>query len=109
MDAITTLYSANGLIFGAAFLPQIVTLIKDKSGALTMNLATWSLFSACSLVTFIYACTHNGDHHFIFCSAIGTFGNTSILLLGTMRRMQYALVTRRSGDLLTASSSVNTY
>lgn len=96
MDTITMLYSANGLVFGAAFLPQIVTLVRDKSGALAMNLATWALFSACSMITFLYACTHNGDNHFIFCSAIGTFGNTSILLLGGLRRLQYAYVARRA-------------
>lgn len=95
MDTITLLYSANGLIFGAAFLPQIMTLIKDKSGAASTTLSTWCMFSVCSLVTLIYACTHNGDSHFIFCSAIGTIGNISILMLGGIRRMQYAVLVKR--------------
>ncbi len=89
------LYSANGMVFGAAFLPQIYALIKDKSGAISVNLATWSLFSTCSLITFAYAYSHNGDGHFIFCSAIGTIGNLSVLMLGTIRRLQYAVIPKR--------------
>lgn len=94
-DAITMLYTSNGIIFGAAFLPQILALIKDKSGSVSVNLATWGMFSLCSLVTMAYACLHNGDHHFIFCSSIALIGNFSVLLLGAMRRMQYATVNKR--------------
>ncbi len=92
MDTVTLLYTSNGMVFGAAFLPQIVTLIKDRSGAVSMNLATWGLFTLCSLITLVYACTHNGDNHFIFCSAIGTLGNTMIFMLGSLRRLQYSVV-----------------
>lgn len=90
-DTITMLYTSNGLIFGAAFLPQILSLIKDKSGAVTVNLATWGLFTLCSLVTLTYACLHNGDHHFIFCSIIAMIGNFSVLSLAAARRLQYAV------------------
>lgn len=91
-DTITMLYTSNGIIFGAAFLPQILSLIRDKSGAVSVNLATWGLFTVCSLVTLAYACMHNGDNHFIFCSCVAMLGNLSVLSLGAMRRFQYAIV-----------------
>jgi lipid-A-disaccharide synthase-like uncharacterized protein len=94
-DTITMLYTSNGLIFGAAFLPQILALIKDKSGSVSVNLATWGLFSLCSLVTMAYACLHNGDSHFIFCSCVAMIGNVSVLSLGAMRRLQYATASKR--------------
>ena len=96
MDTISTLYTISGMLFGAAFLPQIITLIRDRSGAVSTNLSTWGMFALCSLITLTYAYTHNGDIHFVFCSAIGTAGNMSIFTLGIVRRLQYAKVTLRA-------------
>jgi hypothetical protein len=98
MDLITILYSFSGLVFGFAFFPQIATLVKDKSGAASMSLSTWAIFTACSIITFLYACTH-GDKQFIFCSAIGTAGNVSILIIGAVRRMQYNLSVKRAAQI----------
>ncbi len=90
MDILTGLYSISGLIFGAAFVPQIVTLIKDRSGAASISLSTWIVFAVCSVISLLYACTHNGDVYFIFCSSVGVAGNLAVLMLAMMRRMQFA-------------------
>jgi len=96
MDVLALLYSFSGLVFGAAFIPQVVTLLKDTSGAASFNISTWSIFTLCNLVTLLYAVTHTGDHYFVFCSAIGVIGNLSVLTLGAVRRLHPAKVTARA-------------
>lgn len=88
MDVITMLYSVTGLITLSAFIPQLVALLKDKTASVSLNLSTWGLFSTSSMITLMYACSHNGDTHFIVCSAIGAAGNASILFTAIFRRFQ---------------------
>ena len=88
MDVITTLYSATGFITLMAFVPQLAALLKDRTASIALNLSTWGLFATSSTITFIYACSHNGDSHFIVCSAIGTIGNASIFFTAILRRFQ---------------------
>ena len=87
MDILTIAYSFSGLIFGAAFIPQIITLLKESGSVESINIATWALFSFCSAINFLYALMHNGDSYFIFCSIIGLLGNLSILLLVCLHRL----------------------
>lgn len=94
MDLLTILYTISGLVFGMAFVPQIRTLLTDTSGAVAINLSTWVMFSLCSAVTLIYACLHNGDMYFIFCSAICLIGNIVVLTLASLRRVTVPAKTR---------------
>ena len=88
MDILTVLYSASGLVFGIAFVPQIVRLAKDRSGAASISLSMWLVFAFCSSISLAYACAHNGDVYFIFCSSIGVVGNLTVLFLAALRRIQ---------------------
>lgn len=86
MDLITALYSGTGLITLMAFLPQLLVLLKDRSASISLNLSTWGLFALSSSISLMYACSHNGDCHFIICSAIGFIGNMSIFLTAATQR-----------------------
>jgi lipid-A-disaccharide synthase-like uncharacterized protein len=87
MDTITFLYTVSGFIFGAAFIPQIKTLLHDKTGAVSISISTWIMFTLCSMITLLYAFTHNGDGYFIFCTAVCVIGNTCVLTLASFRRL----------------------
>ncbi len=88
MDILTLAYSISGLVFGAAFIPQIITLIKDRTGAASVNLSTFTLFSLCSIISTVYAIVKVGDGFLIFCTGICTLGNIIVLLLACLRRYQ---------------------
>jgi lipid-A-disaccharide synthase-like uncharacterized protein len=89
MDILSILYSVSGLIFGAAFVPQILTLARDHSGAVSTSISTWLVFSLCNLVSLSYACTHSHDVCFIFCTTVGAMGNITVLVLACLRRIQF--------------------
>lgn len=84
MDLLTTVYSLTGVVVGAAFVPQVVALLRDPQARIWINTPAWVMFSACSIVTLAYACVQNGDAYFIFCSAVGVAGNLSVLALSLL-------------------------
>jgi heme/copper-type cytochrome/quinol oxidase subunit 1 len=88
MDIVTIAYNLNSVLFGIAFIPQILSLIRDSAASRSMSLSTWGLFSACALISLLYSVLHNGDVYFIVCSGIGAFGNMSVLVLGILRRLR---------------------
>jgi len=92
MDLITALYSGTGLITLMAFVPQLLVLLRDRSASISLNLSTWGLFTVSSTISLLYACSHNGDSHFIVCSAIGFMGNLSIFLTAAAQRIQHLAV-----------------
>ncbi len=90
MDILTILYTATGFIFGIAYVPQIITLLKDTSGAAAINLTTAFLFTVCSTISCAYAVVNNGDLYFVFGTAVCTIGNITVLVLALLRRWQKA-------------------
>ncbi len=61
MTILSALYVAASLVFALAYVPQIRTLWRDRSGAVSTNLASWAMFSAANIITFLYALQANGD------------------------------------------------
>lgn len=94
MDIIALLYAVAGFVFSAACLPQLRTLLRDETGAASLSLSSWAMFSMCNLITLSYALTHTQDSLFILCSLLCTLANSSVLALACVRRVQFA--TRRS-------------
>lgn len=88
MDTLTLLYTATGFVGAAAFVPQIVTLIKDKSGAVAINLGTYSVFTLTTLISFLYAWQNNGDLYFTLVSGVFVLGNATVFSLALKRRME---------------------
>ncbi len=78
----------NGLRF-LAYLPQIATALKDRSGAEAISIGTWSLFLASHASAMAYALENQGDWtmaSFFLCNALGC---TVILLIAGWKRARY--------------------
>ena len=89
MDTLTLLYTFGNLVFCLAFIPQILTLAKDRSGATSTNLSTWTMFTFYAAATLAYAIFKNGDAVFIFSSSTCFVGDTAVLALALTRRFQH--------------------
>jgi uncharacterized protein with PQ loop repeat len=88
MDILSALYVMVGFVFTIAFIPQLRTLWRDRTGAASVSISTWAMFSACNVITLLYAITHTTDSNFIFCSAMCTLGNLAVFTLALWRRLK---------------------
>lgn len=95
MTILSTLYLAAGIMCALAFLPQIRTLWRDRTGAASTNIASWAMFSACNVVTLVYAIQANGDPYFVACSGLCMLGNISVCALAILRRTQTLAFVKR--------------
>ena len=89
MEVIQFLYLGAGIVFSLAFVPQIINLCKDKSGAVSVSITTWGLFSICSVITLLYAVQVNHDANFMLTALLGTLGNLTVLGLAVWRRITF--------------------
>lgn len=96
MDTLSLLYSLNGMIIGAAFLPQIVALVRDQSGAVSTSITSWFIFTLVSAISLAYGVFKLHDTLFIACSAVSVAGNGIIMLLTIYRRQQKKAVLVRA-------------
>lgn len=85
-EGLTWLYAATGPLLACAYLPQLVVLWRDDSGARATSLLTWAVWSLCLLVTVLYAWRLNPDPVFLFTSTCSFLGCTSVFLLACLRR-----------------------
>ena len=90
MDVLSLVYSLNGLIIGAAFLPQIMALIRDTSGAISISICSWCIFTTVSTISLLYGVEKLHDPLYNFCSSISLLGNALILGLSILRRLQHS-------------------
>lgn len=90
MDILTTLYMATGFIFAVGFIPQIITLIRDQSGAVSINITTYFTFTLCSIISFLYAWLNNGDVYFMLGTGLCTIGNSVVTGLAIAKRLQFS-------------------
>ncbi|MDE3016210.1 MAG: hypothetical protein KGI29_04725 [Pseudomonadota bacterium] len=88
MDTLSALYSLNGLIVGAAFLPQVITLLKDRSGAVAISISSYLIFNVIGLISLAYGVLKLHDALFIFYCVISVVGNLVVLGLAIYRRWQ---------------------
>ena len=70
-------------------MPQLRRLARDQTGAASISLVSWDMFSACNAITLAYAISHTGDHLFILCSILCTLANLAVFLMASIRRMQF--------------------
>ena len=89
MDIIALLYAVAGFAFAGACVPQLRRLWRDETGAASISLVSWAMFSVCNVITLGYAVTHTGDRLFILCSILCTIANLSVLATATLRRTTF--------------------
>lgn len=89
MDIIAILYAIVGFVFSGACVPQLRRLMQDETGAASISLMSWAMFSACNVITLSYALTHSADRLFILCAVLCTIGNLSVFLMACYRRSRF--------------------
>ena len=80
------LYSVAGPLGALAYLPQIVTLFKDQSGAKSTSLITWFMWVVALTITTVYAGLVNGDSNFLLASGSSLTGTVLVFLLASFKR-----------------------
>lgn len=89
--AVFTLF--NSLRF-LAYIPQIVTAIRDQSGAAAISFGTWSLFLASHLSAMAYAIENQGDWTMASLFLSNALGCGIIILIAGWKRSRYRLRAR---------------
>jgi len=90
MDILTILYTVSGFVVAAAFIPQIIKLLDDDTGAGAMSLLALAIFANCTLIGFLYACFNNGDVFMMLDYGLCATGEFSVLFLASIRRFQHS-------------------
>ncbi len=70
-----------------AYLPQMVLVCRDKSGATAISAMTWSLFAAANVATVIYALVHSGDWLMALIFSFNALACSTIVVLIVVKRM----------------------
>jgi hypothetical protein len=71
-----------------AYLPQIMAIHRDDTGAEAISCTTWWLFMASNVTTVVYAIVVLGDHSMALLFALNTAGCAAILMFTAYKRFQ---------------------
>ena len=80
------LYASTAFIGLVSFMPQMLKLLKDSSGAESISIVTLALWVLTSNISLAYALVINGDMLFIFGATVFAVGNSTTLLLAVYNR-----------------------
>lgn len=81
LSTLTYLYGSTAIIAGAAYLPQILKLIKAKDRSHSNSITTWLIWVFTSTISLLYAIIVLDDPPFIFVALANTAGCTTIFAL----------------------------
>jgi len=85
-EVLTAVYSANGLLVALVYLPQIRAIWNDASGARSISLLTWGVWTTSSCVTLLYAWLVVRDGPMMAAAAASTTGSLGVLGASVYRR-----------------------
>jgi hypothetical protein len=88
------LYAVTGPLMCVAYIPQWLSVWRDREGAQAISLLTWALWAASLTVTLCYAIWVNGDALFRLNALLSAVGTWAVLMAACWRRWTYR---RRSG------------
>jgi hypothetical protein len=74
-----------------AYLPQIICVCRDRTGASSVSMMTWGMFCSANLATVFYALTITGDKIIAGVFALNAIACTVIFALILRKRLAYAL------------------
>jgi hypothetical protein len=96
LGLVSALYALFGVVFVAAYVPQVRAVWRSGNGAADVSLPTWGLWCASATVSLLYACFVNHDMRFaLVClgNVVGCYAVTGATLL---RRQRHALGANRA-------------
>lgn len=98
-DFLTPAYSMAGFVALIGYIPQVRRFLTDREACVRTPILTWTLWSAQTVIFFLYAVMVNGDSRFILNTALfmgATVGCYGILLYQKYEgRLYYRFVRRK--------------
>jgi hypothetical protein len=92
--SLTAFTALNGARI-VAYLPQIICVCRDRTGASSVSMMTWGMFCSANLATVFYALTVTGDRIIAVVFALNAIACTIIFALILRKRIAYALSSDR--------------
>lgn len=87
-DLVLGLFAACNIVRLAAYVPQIVAILRDEAGATAVSCLSWLLFAISNAATVAYALVHAGDHAMALLFGLNTLCCAAIIVLTLMKRIQ---------------------
>jgi hypothetical protein len=86
LGLVSVLYTLFGVVFVAAYVPQVRAVWRSRNRAADVSLGTWGLWSASSTVSLLYAHFVAGDPHFALVSLGNAAGCYAVTAVAWVRR-----------------------
>jgi uncharacterized protein with PQ loop repeat len=85
-STIELLYVLSAPLMFMAYLPQIITLLKNQDGAKSTSLLTWFMWVLALSINTAYAAWVNGDRLFLWATGSSLVGTVLVFLIAAYKR-----------------------
>jgi len=92
---ITLTYTVIGPVMSLAYVPQAITVARDTTGAKSISLPTWGLWSFSALVTVLYSGFVVRDWRWCLSASSSLIGCCAVFFLAYHKRSQYQQLPER--------------
>ncbi|MDZ5457578.1 hypothetical protein [Azohydromonas lata] len=83
LELVSVLYAVFGAVLVAAYIPQLWSVWRSRTGAADVSLLTWSIWSTSATVTLLYAALVARNAEFVLVSTgnlVGCYAVTSLIV-----------------------------
>jgi uncharacterized protein with PQ loop repeat len=80
------LYAISGSLAFIAYLPQIITLLRNGDGAQGISLITWFMWVVALTINTLYAGLVNGDKFFLLATSSSLLGTLMVFTIAFYKR-----------------------
>ncbi|HEX3139263.1 MAG TPA: hypothetical protein VHQ87_04370 [Rhizobacter sp.] len=91
LGLVSALYALFGVVFVAAYVPQLRAIWRSRNGAADVSLGTWGMWSASSTVSLLYAHLVAHDTRFALVSLGNAAGCYAVTAAALLRRRRHAV------------------
>lgn len=81
MDVLTVLYVAANVMASVSYIPQTVTLVRDKTNSPSVAITSWALWLTSASISLLYFITHVKDPVVVFSSSVNLCGCLTVFSL----------------------------
>jgi len=90
VDVVSALYALFGVVFVAAYVPQVLAVWRSHNGAADVSLGTWGLWCASSTVSLLYAHFVNHDTRYTLLCLGNVAGCYAVTVAALLKRQQHS-------------------
>ena len=91
IDVVSALYALFGVVFVAAYVPQVLAVWRSRNGAADVSLGTRGLWCASSTVSLLYAHFVNHDTRYTLLCLGNVAGCCAVTAVALLRRQQHSV------------------